>query len=379
MVKLARPTIIVAAADAGDLESTSHLVHLVELLTDRGYTVRVALIRGGEYVGKLRRLGHVIIADHARRRGVGGVLTLVGRRREAMGYRAWKGRRFMRWAAEHPWIICDPEASWFLRIAATRPPTIVVDLAGNTELVEVEPIDRPTLLDADLWMTDTEHRAADVRAAGVATPVHPIGVLRGSRPDTPLPSSDGTADPVVMSTPSGSWEAVSHTAEFVAQFRRCVADVPLVWLADPGEDEWLAQHDLAHLSEGAAERVTVRRRDDTSTLRPRLIVRTGYFPTDPDLVIAAAFEQIPTIGFEVGDLPSSASLAIGPFDVEALVERTVELLDDRARKECGAALVDAVRSHLDPRYQLGPLYDVLGVIGEATIGSDQAAQSASRP
>ena len=285
----------------------------------------------------------------------------------------------MRWAAEHPWIICDPEASWFLRIAATRPPTIVVDLAGNTELVEVEPIDRPTLLDADLWMTDTEHRAADVRAAGVATPVHPIGVLRGSRPDTPLPSSDGTADPVVMSTPSGSWEAVSHTAEFVAQFRRCVADVPLVWLADPGEDEWLAQHDLAHLSEGAAERVTVRRRDDTSTLRPRLIVRTGYFPTDPDLVIAAAFEQIPTIGFEVGDLPSSASLAIGPFDVEALVERTVELLDDRARKECGAALVDAVRSHLDPRYQLGPLYDVLGVIGEATIGSDQAAQSASRP
>ncbi len=292
---------------------------------------------------------------------MGRALTLLRPTSEAQAYVSWRVRRYLHGAASHPWIICDPKAAWFLRHTDRRPPAVVAHLADpGTHLASVEAADRPALLDADLWFTVTDGQAAEVRGAGVTVPVHPIGTLWESHRNTPLPPSSGARDPVVISTPSGTWEAVSHTVEVIAQLRRRVPGVPVVWLTDPGEDEWLARHDFAHLNLPAGEQVTVRRRDNTSPLRPKLIVRTGYVASDPDLVLAAAFAQIPTIGFDVGDLPPLGMIAIAPFAVEDLVDRTIELLDEQARQRCGAALADAVRNRLDPHGRLKPLYDLLG-------------------
>lgn len=353
-----RPTVMLAASDGLDQPTTTHVAQLARLLADRGYRPRVALIRGGDRVRELRHDHHVIVADHTERRGIGRLLRAVGRPDAAVAYRARRMRKEMLWAAKHPWIVCSPEAAWFLRLSNARPPAVIVDLGDPAWSVrDLTDLDQADLADADLWLTATPHQADELRADGVTAPVRTIGPLRDLQATTTLPTEVGPDDPVVLSTPPGGWEAVAHTVELVVQLTERAPDLPLVWLTDPGEDRWMADHDLAHI--GGRDQVTVRTRDETTPLRPRLIVRTGYLPSDPSLVLAAALEQIPTIGFVVDDLPDLAALAVPPFAVEALADRTLALLDDDRRRVLGTELAGTVRAHLDPHFQLEPLYEVL--------------------
>ena len=355
------PRVTVAAAHAYSHETTTQVFHLVELLADHGYQVEVALVRGGDRLRELRRLVRVDVADKYRSRGFGGLLTLLGRDREAMAYRSWRVRRSTRAPITQPWIVCDTEAAWFLRLHDQRPPALVVHLADpRSQMSATSSGDLMDLTAADMWLTVTESQSAELRMSSTVTgDVVLVGDLWEPQSNIPLPPATGGVAPVVLSPPSGTWLAVSHTVEIVAQLHRKAPDIPLLWLADPGEDEWLARHDLAHLGLDRCESVTTVERASALSIRPSMIVRTGYVASDPDLVLAAALEQVPTIGFNLGDLPASVVTETAPFAVEDLVEQILRLQDHNERWECGASLAAAVRRRDDPQDRLRPLYAFL--------------------
>lgn len=367
--------VFVAAGDAAGFERTNQLLHLVDLLIDHGYDVHVVLVRGGAERRRIRkRLGRrskLLVADDWRRRGPGLVLSALGRQREAMAYRAWRMRRSMRSLRADPWILVDPESAWFLKLSDRRPPVVVAHLADPGLHVQAIPTaDRPVLMAADLWLTLTEGQAAEVRAVGVDAPVHAIGDLLQRRGGDDAPWVPHPADPVVLSTPSGGWSAPAHTSEVAVLLHQRAPGAHLVWLVDPGEDAWLAEHDVAQLDEAARAGLELRGRDAAAGLTPRLIIRTGYAASDPDLVLRAAASKVPTIGFEVGDLPAVPENAIAPFEVEELVDRAVELLDDQQRELSGTALAAAVGAGPGAQERLEPLHELL----RAPLEAPQAAE-----
>ena len=179
-----------------------------------------------------------------------------------------------------------------------------------------------------MWLTLTTNQAQEVRGSGVDSAVHAVGSLwEPHRDRSPLPAS-GPREPVLLSTPSKSWTNPCHAVEIVAALSDRAPDAPLVWLADSAEDQWLANHDLAHLKMRTPSRVRVQLRGTDLRSRPRMILRTGYQASDPGLVLAAAHAQIPTVGFDLSDLPDCAGNTIAPFGVEQFVDEAVTLLEE---------------------------------------------------
>lgn len=141
--------------------------------------------------------------------------------------------------------------------------------------------------------------------------------------------ADGAGGPLVLSTAPHRWEEIDHLVEFVHLLRTRRPDVPLAVLTDAGDDEWLVRHDLDHLG-ASAHGIAVLRREDDTVIRPGVIIRTGYATSDPDLVRAAAVAGIPTLGFELGDLPGPGFRAKSPrhpSPSSRSSNRTLELLD----------------------------------------------------
>lgn len=348
-----RPVVVVAA-DARLTDTTRQLEHLLRLLVDAGHAPQVALTGDGERLRPLRALAPVVVVDRWRSRGLGRLPDVVGRRDLAQRYKGYRTRRWAERAAAHPWIVLDPRAASFLRHAPHRPPTVVAGLLGPTDrLGDVAPVDLDAIGDPDLWLAGTRHQADDLLADGRGE-VIVTGDLASSRDLPRLVAFADVPPAVVLSAPTPAWSEPAHTLELVALLRRRRPELPLVWLVDRGDDRWLAHHDLDRLGP-AATGVTVAVRGEDRIARPLLVVRTGYGASDGDLVLAAALVGVPTIGFELGDLPETAEEPIAPFDVEALAARVEELLDPEVREPLG----DRLRAALDARHRLGSLFDLL--------------------
>lgn len=350
--------VIIAAGDARRTETTNQLEHLIRLLHQDGFRVEVALVGDGERLASLRRLVPVFVADRFRTRGLGRVMSAVGFGQLASRYKGWRVRRWAALADAAVWIILDPLSCSLVRHGSRMPAVLVgAMLSPGAHLRTIAALDREVLDQADLWLAATEEQAAEL-AAAVEVPVVFVGDLY--EPSRHLPSADSGQAPVVLSGRSGLWEEVSHAVEVIAGLHSRRPDIPIAWLADPGEDAWLARHDLAHLHLTVDAPVEVVLRDGpVPPVRPLLLVRTSYGATDPDLAVAAAFEGIPTIGFDLGDLPHVLGEPVPPFAVEALIDQIIMLLDDGRREQMGLELQSAIERWHDSRQRLQPLYDLL--------------------
>lgn len=364
--------LIIAAGDACKTETTNQVEHLLALLGGTGHPVEVALVGDGERLRVLRRHADVVVADRFRTRGLGGAARVLGLTRLAGRYKSWRVRRWANRAMDAVWVVVDPRACSFLRHADRPPSTLVGVMLPGDRYKAVDPKDRVLLDTAALWLAATADQIAELREA-VDAPVHFVGDLQDPRPGDllprdhhrfPRPGDDDArpADPIVLSGRSHLWEEVSHAPELIWALHRRRPDLPIVWLADAGEDEWLARHDLGRLGLPPDAPVRVMRRDGPMPpVRPRIVVRTSYGATDPDLALASALEQIPTIGFDLGDLPAAAGPATPPFAVEALADQVIELLDDEHRARIGERLRDAVQHRHNTRRRLRPLFELVGL------------------
>ena len=358
-MRAARRRVIVAAGDAAKTEVTNQLDHLVRLLADGRWAVEVALVGDGERLQALRAVAPVLVADHYRTRGLGGIASALGLRRLAGRYKSWRVRRWAAGAVDAAWIIVDPRACSFVRHAPHAPSILVgAWLTPGAHPQDLAPVDRAVLDGAVLWLAAGQDQAAELEAAFDA-PVRRVGDLY-EPPRQHLPHEATERDPIVVSSRGGLWREISHAVEIVAGLQERRPDVPIAWLADAGEDAWLARHDLAHLGLGADAPVRVVVRDSPiPPVRPLLLVRTSYAATDPDLAVAAALEGIPTLGFDLGDLPEAAGDPAPPFGVEVLLDQVIGLLDDDRRARVGAALQREIERRHDVRQRLAPLYDLL--------------------
>lgn len=364
-----RNRVIIAAGDACKTETTNQIEHLIPLLEAPGRTVEVALVGDGERLRPLRKLTRVVVADRFRTSGLGGVARAVGLHGLAGRYKTWRVRRWSERAMDATWIIVDPRACSFPR-HANRPPRAVIGalLAPGLRHRDLEATDRAVLDRARLWFAADETQVEEL-AAVVDVPVHFVGDLYQPdhlHPDLHrIPDADPTASPVVVSDAGHLWEEVSHAVEVIAGLQARRPDVPIVWLVGSLEDEWLARHDLSRLdlAPGASVEV-VRRSSAPLPVRPRFLVRTSYGATDPDLAVDLAFNRVPVIGFDLGDLPADATEPAPPFAVEHLVEQAVALLDDDRRQEAGDRLYAAIRGWHDPVERLEPVLALLAAEAE---------------
>ncbi|MBK6671528.1 MAG: hypothetical protein IPG46_18390 [Actinobacteria bacterium] len=212
-----------------------------------------------------------------------------------------------------------------------RPPRLIVHLAdpGATPRWSAASANAP-----DLWMAITRRQVELVDDLDAIDVIGGLGSTRCRSWADPAVAGPG---PIVLSTPAHRWLAIDHLVEIVDRLLRHHPDLPLLVLADPGEDEWLVRHDLAHLGAEAKARVAVITREDRPPERPRMIVRTGYVASDPDLVAEAARAGIPTVGFELGDLPESNPKPVPPFEVELLVDQVTSPLDPGPVAAVGSA------------------------------------------
>lgn len=359
-----RHRVIIASGDACKTETTNQIEHLIPLLEAPGRTVEVALVGDGERLRPLRRQARVFVADRFRTSGLGGLARAVGLTGLAGRYKSWRVHRWSERAMAATWIIVDPRACSFVRHAST-PPQMVIGalLTPGSHHKDLEAPDREVLAAAALWIAADEAQVEELTAS-VDVPVQFVGDLYlpdHLHPDRhPLPPDDPAGAPIVISDAAHLWEQVSHTVEVIAGVQAERPDVPIHWLVAPGEDEWLARHDLARLglAPDAPVRI-VRRTGPFPPVRPLLLVRASYAATDPDLAVALAFNGIPTVGFDLGDLPVDAGTAAAPFAVEELVRQVIDLLDDDRRREAGDQLHRAIRGWHDPLERLAPVLDLL--------------------
>lgn len=351
------PRVVLASSDARKTDLTNQLEHLVDHLLAEGRSVEVALVGDGERLRPLRDRVPVVVADRFRTRGPGLVASLLGFGHAASRYKGWRVRR---WALRHTdatWVVLDPLACSFIRHGAAPDALVGALVAPGMHLRDMSEADRTILDAADLWLAASEDQTEELTAA-VTVPVQFVGDLFDPGRHHLPPPGDGPG-PVVISARSGAWEEVSHAIEVIDALHRRHPNLPIAWLADPGEDEWLARHDLRALDlEPGAPVTVVRRTGAVPPVRPRLLVRTSYAASDPDLAVAAAFEAIPTVGFDLGDLPPVLGEPPAPFDVEALVDQISELLDDEHRQQVGAELHEAMERWHNVRRRLRPLLDL---------------------
>lgn len=325
------PDVLVVVTDVLSADGRRQVQNLVEHLAEHGHDPEFLLVGSSSDRSTWTGLGPTAVTSELAVRRLDNAARLLWPERAGSRRPTRRLVAYLRRASRLPWIVCDPEALRLLDGSPLRPPRLIVHLAepGATPRWSAASANAP-----DLWMAITRRQAEFI---GDLDAVEVIGGLGSTRCRSWTDPAVAGSGPVVLSTPAHRWIAVDHLVEIVDRLLRHHPDLPLLVLADPGEDEWLVRHDLTHLGAEAKARVTVLTREDRPPERPRMIVRTGYVASDPDLVAEAARAGIPTVGFELGDLPESNPKPVPPFEVELLVDQVTSLLDPGPVAAVGSA------------------------------------------
>ena len=307
-----------------------------------------------------RSVAPTTVVDRFRRRGVAAVPHLVGAGGAATRAKGFRLRRWLDRRRRATWLLHHPMTASLVRYSSERPARVVAAFPDQSwSLDRARPEDRDTLATVDGWLASTPEQAEQLRewysgdiveldAATTANLVDPA--------DLPSARAGSVQDAVVLLPSVGTWDAIDHAVEIAWALARRDPSRRVRWVADSREDRWLARHDVAHA--GLDESVEVVTSDTPGLLDGvAAVVRTGYSPSHPELVLAAAFAGVPVTGTDLSDLPGST--AVRPFDVEELIDGLIKLLDaPDALLDAGRRTRDGV-AHLGLDHHISAVADLL--------------------
>jgi hypothetical protein len=339
------------------------VLQLARWLTRQGLQVEIIALGEGTRpdLARFRAVAPTTVVDRFRRQGMAAVPHLVGAQRAATGAKRSQLRRWLGRRQGATLLVHHPLAASLVRYAPDRPARVVAALPESSwTLDRLRDEDRATLAEVDGWLTCDEAQTRAVRAM-FDGPVVQLGGASGTtlvdRADLPpARRSDTASGAVVLLATIGAWESVDHAAEVAWQVHRRAPGASLRWVAETEDDQWLARHDVTHAGlhdvVQVVDAATPGLLEDVSA-----VVRTGYEPSHPELVLAAALAGIPVCGMELGDLPGAA--ARPAFDVEGLVDEVVEMCDDTAARERAGAAARAAVAHLDLDHHIRTVADLI--------------------
>ncbi len=341
------------------------LLQIARWLTRRGLSVEIVALGEGTRpdLERFRSVAPTTVVDRFRRRGVAALPYLLGITRLSQGAKVWKLRRFLARRAGATLLVHDPLAASLVRYAPGPFSRVVAAFPDSTSSLDsLRAEDRETLAESDGWLTSSAAQSALIselfevpvveldNAATGASFVDPDDLLEVRRSTDP-------SGAVVLLPSIGLWDSIDHAIEVASQLHRQLPDRSLRWVADSENDTWLTHHDLEHA--GLDSVVEVRRSDDPTLLHDvSLVVRTGYQPTHPDIVLAAAIGAIPVRGMCTRDLPPSAPQATA-FAVEELTGELVALLGDPEALDGAGSALKSDLAHLDLHHQIAQLGDLI--------------------
>jgi len=315
------PPVLVIGFDARPTEATADLFSMVRMLLAEGAAPQVLLIGDGGRLPELRGLVPVTVVNDFRWRGPGAITTLVRADRVTQWLKSRHLRRWLRRRTDRPWIIQHPTASAPLRHASRLPATVVARLPEDLAHADLVPLDRDSLAEATHWVVADAAQAEELaHASGEVLVLEGYDIGRSYSGQ-----GDPTTWPILLVPTPGAWDSVNHSDEVARHLADAHPDIPVVWLASPGEDHWLADHDLR--ASGLADTVVIATRDEVDDRLLRAVVRTGYGPAHHDLVAHAQAAFVPVVELcGPGEVPTADR--VPPFAVHQLLDRLDRVLTD---------------------------------------------------
>lgn len=249
------------------------------------------------------------------------LIASMGGTRLTQGLRGWRLRRWLGARRGASFLVHHPRSASVLRYAPGAPRVVAMLPEASWQLDDLREVDTATLGKlASGWLVHTDAQVSEVEHH-TGSPAMVVGPLLHAE-DLPAVEQDEAKGAVVLVTADDGWSSVDHAVEAAVALAGLLPDREVRWVVHSEESRWLAAHDVQHARLGGAVRLV----HDTSAdvLRDvSVVVRTSYEPSSSPLVVAARLAGVPVVAFNSDASPALPVMA--PFDVEALVDLTVEL------------------------------------------------------
>lgn len=360
-----KPDVLIATGLPTLENGGERLLQIARWLKRRGLRVEIVALGEGTRpdLERFRSVAPTTVVDRFRRRGIATLPHLLGLTRLSHGIKVRKLRRFLARRSGATLLVHDPLAASLVRYTPSPFSRVIAAFPDSTSSLDsLRAEDRETLSKSDGWLTSSAAQSARIgqlygvpvveldNAATGASLVDPDDLLEVRRSTEP-------SGAVVLLPSVGLWDSIDHAIEVTSQLHRRLPGRPLRWVADSENDTWLTHHDLEHT--GLDSAVEVRRSDDPTLLQDvSVVVRTGYQPTHPNIVLAAAIGAVPVRGMCTRDLPPTAPQT-SAFAVEELTGDLVALLGDSEALDSSGHALKSDLAHLDLHHQIAQLGELI--------------------
>lgn len=319
--------IVVATAETGLAQGGDRLLQLVTWMLRQGYDVEIIALGEGWDLERFRSTAPTTVVDEFRRRSIARPADVLGLDRVTAGIKAVRLRRWLRRRSDAAFFIHHPLAASLLRYASGIQLDVVAGLPDDSFVLDdLRPEDLESLAAARAWIVASD----DQRAAVSDRFGRPTKVLGNEVDPLSFPAvahPDPGRGVVALVGPPDPWTVPDHGIEVAMLLHRARPEVRIRWLVADRRAEWLALHDRAHA--GLTEEVEVGILDSPGALAGLgAIVRTSSAPASDVELVACLLAGLPVLDLAVP--AAEGAEALGALQVEAVVARLVEFVDDPA-------------------------------------------------